>query len=166
MMKFKLFFLVVVILLAATACSEEQGDVVDNKITNPAIEYPEEMPKAPPNLKVAVDGIEVSAILGAHAWSYFDEEENARVSVEAETISPLEIAMNQKAPPVNEIAVIELRFEKEPNSYGFYIWGSKHRMKGPYSKIILDESTGKTVYEVVAAWEQGTAHYVFSLTIE
>ncbi|ANU09600.1 hypothetical protein BBH88_04440 [Planococcus antarcticus DSM 14505] len=165
-MKLKLSFLVGVLLLAARAYSEEQETAMEVKNINPQIEDLEDVSKTPPNLKVVVEGIKVSAILGTRAWSYFDKEENAMVSIEAETVSPAELAENQKAPSVDANAVIELEFEKEPDSYEVYIRGPKHRMKGPYSEVVLDESTGKMVYEFAAAWEQRTTDYVFSLSVE
>lgn len=154
------------ILLVAVACSKEQETLMDEEIINPPLENLGDMPKAPPNLKVVIDGFQVSTILGARSWSYFDEEENAMALVEAESLSPLELAGNQQAPSVNTSSVIRLNFEEEPESYEVHIWDSIDHIKGPFNEIVLTESAGKTVYEVTAVWGQGTARYVFALVIE
>ena len=165
-MKFKLSLLAISIFLLVTACSEEDKAVVAEKPGHPVIENKEDLGETPPHLKVDVDGIEISSIRGGYSWSYFDEKENAMATIEKESFSPLELAENQEGPSVNGKAVIDLKFEKEPDSYEVQIWNSDGDEKGPFSEIVLDESSGKTVYQVIAHWEQGTGTYVFSLDIQ
>lgn len=166
-MKFKLWFLGITILVGLSACSGGQQMAMDGTDKNdPSIAVGKAMFEKPPGLKVEIDGKEVTAISGGYHWSYFDQKEDAMALVEKETLSAIEIGVNQKAPSVNIDTAIELNFAQKPDSYKVTIWNSDHRMKGPYKKIVLDESVGKTVYEVAAVWEQGTAHYIFALTIE
>lgn len=163
-MKLKIVVLIAIILLGASGCSKEKEAVMAENPVNPPIKSIENLGETPPDLKVLVDGIEIAALRGGYSWSYFDEEENAMVSMEAESLSPLEIAENQKAPSVNADAEIELNFEKEPKSYKVQIWDETGAAKGSYPKIVLNESNGKSIYQVLAHWEQGTVSYVFSLT--
>ena len=113
-MKFKLSLLAISIFLLVTACSEEEKA---EKSVHPAIENKEDLGETPPQLKVDVDGMEISSIRGGYSWSCFDEQENAVALVEAESLSPLELAENQHAPSVNGKEVIGLDFEQEPDSY-------------------------------------------------
>ncbi len=85
---------------------------------------------------------------------------------EAETIFLLEIAEYRKASKVNETTKIELEFERDSHSYNFYRLDYGNQRMGPFSEITFEESKGKTVYEVVSIWGQGTRHYVFSLEVK
>lgn len=160
-MKFNLLVLAIGILLALTACSEEKAAK-----PVPVIEIRKDLEETLPVLNVMIDGIEHPTIRGGYSWSSFDEKENASATIEAESLSPLELAVNQEAPAVNEEAAINLHFDKEPDAYDVQIWNSEGAGKGPFTDIRLDESSGKTIYEVIGQWEQGTVTYVFSLMIE
>lgn len=165
-MKFKYLFWGAIIFVILTACSEERGAATAEKPVQPVIEDREDLGETPPALKVVVDGMEIPSIRSGYSWSYFDEQENAMALVETETLSPMAVAEKQKAPRVNGETVIGLRFEKEPDSYRVNIWNSDVIVKRPYNGIVLDQSSGKTVYVVTGYWEQGTARYVFALTVE
>ncbi|WP_203340239.1 hypothetical protein [Planococcus beijingensis] len=161
-MKFKQLIVAVGILLVLAACSEEKAV----KPADPVMESRKDLEEALPALDVTVDGREQPTIRGGYSWSFFDEKENASATIEAESLSPLELAENQKAPKVNEETTIDLHFDKQPDSYYVQIWDSKGVGRGPFDDIVLDEPNGKTVYQIIAEWEQGTATYVFSLTVE
>ncbi|EIM05372.1 hypothetical protein A1A1_16660 [Planococcus antarcticus DSM 14505] len=163
-MKYEVLLLTISILFLTAACLEER--VIDSENTPQVKEITKDIFETPPELKIVVDGVEIAAVLGARTWSYFDEKEKAMTLFEAETHSPLEIAEHRKASKVNETTKIGLEFERDPHSYNFYRWDSGSQRIGPFSEITFEESKGKTVYEVVATWDQGTAHYVFSLEVE
>lgn len=163
-MRYKVLLLTISILFLGVACLKERA--IDSENTSQAKEITKEIFETPPNLKIVVDGVEIAAFLGAHTWSYFDKKEKAMRLFETETISPLEIAEHQKASKVNETTKIELEFDRDPHFYNFYRWDSESQRMGPFSGITLEESKGKIVYEVVATWDQGTGHYIFSLDVE
>ena len=161
-MKFDLLVFAIGILLVLGACSEES----EAKSVHPVIESRIDLEETLPMLNVTIDGIEHPTIRGGYSWSYFDEKENASATIEAESLSPLELSENQKAPAVNEEAAINLHFDKEPDAYDVQIWNTEGAGKGPFNDIVLDKSSGKMVYEIIAQWEQGTVTYVFSLTAD
>ena len=163
-MKFKVLLLIILVLLLSTACTKEWVIISEDEYQ--AKEIPKDIFETPPKLKVVVDEVEVTAVLGARNWSHFDKKENEMTSFEAETISPWELAEKQKTLWINKNTKVELKFERDPHSYNLYIWDSISQRNGPFSGIVIEESKGKSVYEVVASWEQGTAHYVFSLEVE
>ncbi|MDN3436712.1 hypothetical protein QMA04_01350 [Planococcus sp. APC 3900] len=161
-MKFKQLIAVVGILLVLAACSEEKAA----KPADPVMESRKDLEEALPILDVTIDGREQPTIRGGYSWSFFDEKENVSATIETESLSPLELAENQKAPKVNEETTIDLHFDKQPDSCYVQIWDSEGVTRGPFDDIVLDEPNGKTVYQIIAEWEQGTATYVFSLTVE
>lgn len=161
-MKFKQLIVAVGILLLLAACSEEKAA----KPADPVMENRKDIEEALPILDVTVDGREKPTIRGGYSWSFFDEKDNASATIEAESLSPLELAENQKAPKVNGETKIDFYFDKQPDSYYVQIWDSEGITRGPFDDIVLDEPNGKTVYQIIAEWEQGTATYIFSLTLE
>ena len=112
-MKFKQLIVAVGILLLLAACSEEKAV----KPADPVMESRKDIEEALPILDVTVDGREKPTIRGGYSWSFFDEKDNASATIEAESLSPLELAENQKAPKVNEETMIDLHFDKEPETY-------------------------------------------------
>ena len=161
-MKFKQLALAVGILLVLAACSEEKAA----KPADPVMESRKDLEEALPILDVTIDGREQPTIRGGYSWSFFDEKENASATIEAESLSPLELAENQKAPRVNGETTIDLHFNKQPDSCYVQIWDSEGVTRGPFDDIVLGESSGKMVYQIIAEWEQGTATYIFSLKLE
>lgn len=129
-------------------------------------ENPQEILKNPPALEVSIGDIGVPARVSAQKWSYIDEKEQATVTVEAETIAPVEMTDRAKGTAVATGTAVELVFTREPKTYEFYQWNSTEDRQGPFRNIQTSEESGKAVYEVVAEWEQGTAHYVFVVTVE
>src|SRR5690606_785971 len=142
--KFKLVVLAVGILFVLVACSGEKTA----KPVDPVIESRKDLEETLPVLNVTIDGKEHPTIRGSYSWSFFDEKENASATIEAESLSPLELAGNQKAPTVNEVAEIDLHFDKEPEAFYVQTWNSEGAEKGPFNDIVLDESGGKTVYQI------------------
>ena len=161
-MKIKLGMLAAGILLVLVACSEEKAA----KPVDPVIESRKDLEEALPVLNVTIDGGEHPTIRGGYSWSSFDEKEKASATIESESLSPLELAENQKAPAAKEVAEIDLHFDKEPDAFYVQTWNSEGAEKGPFNDIVLDESGGKTVYQIIAEWEQGTVTYVFSLMVD
>ncbi|MBD8015131.1 hypothetical protein [Planococcus wigleyi] len=165
-MRAKLLFLSMLIIFVLAGCSQEKEAIKNEKNTSDAGESVKHTEQKPPQLKIVVNEEAFSAALGGYAWSYFDQEENSMVEIEAETIGVSELVGDRKGPIVNTSTSIELKFEEEPISYQVNIWDSTDNVKGSFKDIVLDGQTGKTIYEVVATWERGTGHYFFPLTIE
>ncbi|TWT06479.1 hypothetical protein FQV26_01300 [Planococcus sp. CPCC 101016] len=163
-MKLKAGILATIILLGMSGCSKEKEAVPAENPVNPPIENRENLGETPPALKVLVDGMEIAALRGGYSWSYFDEKENAMVSMEAESLSPQELAKNQKAPSVDADTEIELQFDNEPTAYEVQVWDATGAVKENSPEIVVDDSPGKSIYQVLAHWEQGTGSYVFSIT--
>ena len=165
-MKSKLLFLSMLLIFILAGCSQEKEATKNEKNMSDSVENVKYTEKKPPQLKIGVNEEEFSAALGGYAWSYFDQEENSMVEIEAETIGVSELVGDRKGPIVNAGTSIELKFEEEPISYQVNIWDSTDNIKGSFKDVVLDGQSGKTIYEIVANWEQGTGHYFFPLTIE
>lgn len=165
-MKSKLLFLSMLIIFVLAGCSQESEATKNEENMSESGENVKHTEQKPPQLKIRVNQEEFSAALGGYAWSYFDQKENSMVEIETETIGVSELIGDRKGPIVNSGTSIELMFEEEPISYQVNIWDSTENIKGSFEDIVLDGQSGKTIYEVVATWEQGTGHYFFPLTIE
>lgn len=164
-MKFKVLFLSIMVIVALVGCSQEKEVIKNDKNTKNSVENVKNTNQKPPQLKIIVNEEEYSTALSGYTWSYFDKEDGM-TSVEVESVPPSELIGKQKRRIVNSDASIKLEFETEPDSYQVNIWDSANNVKGPFEDVIVDGKTGEMVYEIVASWDQGTAHYFFSLTIE
>ncbi|KAA0957608.1 hypothetical protein ACQKDB_08815 [Planococcus kocurii] len=164
-MKSKLLFLSMLMIVVLAGCYQEKEATENEKNMSNSVGNVKYTEKKPPQLKIEVNEEEFSAALGGYAWSYFDQEENSMVEIEAETIGISELVGDRNGPIVNTSTSIELQFEEEPISYQVNIWDSTDNLKGSFKDVVLDGQSGKTIYEVVATWERGTGYYVFPLTI-
>ncbi|AQU79264.1 MULTISPECIES: hypothetical protein [Planococcus] len=165
-MKSKLLFLSMLMIVVLAGCSQEKEATENEKNMSDSVGNVKYTEKKPPQLKIEVNEEEFSAALGGYAWSYFDQEENSMVEIEAEAIGVSELVGDRNGPIVNTSTSIELQFEEEPISYQVNIWDSTDNLKGSFKDVVLDGQSGKTIYEVVATWERGTGYYVFPLTIK
>ncbi|MDN7245581.1 hypothetical protein [Planococcus shenhongbingii] len=165
-MKSKFLFLSMLFIFVLVGCSQEKEVIKNDKNMNSTVENVKYTSQKPPQLKIGVNEEEFPAALGGYDWSYFDQEENSMASVQAETIPVSELVGKRKGPAVNSDTSIELKFEEEPISYQVNTWDSAGNITGSFKDVVLDGQSGRTIYEVVATWEQGTGHYFFPLTIE
>lgn len=166
MMKSKLLLFSMLSIFVLVGCYQEREATKNDKSMGDFMENVKHTEQKPPQLKIEVNEEEFSAALGGYAWSYFDQEEDSMVGIEAETIPVPELVGDRKGPTVNSDTSIELMFEEEPNSYQVTIWDSADGIKGSFKDVVLDGQSGRMIYEVVATWERGTVHYFFPLTIE
>lgn len=165
-MNSKILLLSAIVIFLLIGCSKGEEIVKNEESTDAVMEDLKNTSQNPPTLKLEINKKEISSVLGAYNWSYFDKEENSMALVEKEALSPTDLGINQKSFVVDSNSTVELKFEKEPISYKVNIWDSKNNMKGPFNDVLLNEQKGKTIYEIIATWEQGTAHYIFSLDIK
>lgn len=162
-MKAKLLLCMLVIFVVV-GCSQEKEVIKHEKNNSASAENRKDLSQKPPNLKVSVNGEEFFAAANGYSWSYYDEEDNSMVGIEAEVVPISDLIGNRKGPAVNSDTPIELKFEEEPISYEVYVLGSFPHKRG--TDVVLDKQSGRTIYEVKATWKQGTGYYVFPLTIK
>ncbi|MBZ5199847.1 hypothetical protein HU147_01350 [Planomicrobium chinense] len=163
-MNFKILYISLMAILILWSCSPEK-EAIEIENSNPDEDLNAASQK-PPSLTVTIHEEEIAAALGAYTWSYFDQEAGGMVAVEAESLPPSKLAGGRKAPAVNLATSIKLKFEEEPISYKVNIWDTADKLKGSFKEVQLNGESGRTVYEVVATWEQGASHYVFPLNVE
>lgn len=165
-MKFQFLFLSMLFIFVLVGCSQEKEVIKIDENTNSSVENVKYTSQKPPQLIIGVNEEEFPATLGGYDWSYFDQKENSMASVQAETTAVSELVGKRKGPTVNSNTSIKLKFKEEPISYQVNTWDSADKITGSFKDIVLDIQSGRTIYEVVATWEQGTGHYFFPLTIE
>lgn len=165
-MKFRHFFLISMLLIIMAGCVPKYQVVENEKISSHSKRNLEYLSQKPPQMKIEINDEKILAVLSGYEWSFFDEEENRTATVQAESISPSELLDNRRAPSVNSKTSIQFEFDREPHSYKVTIWEAKKFLNSSSDVVVLDGERGRTIYEVTATWEQGTAHYFFPLTIE
>lgn len=165
-MTLRQLFLMSILISMMVGCSSKNPLVQNARDMNTSSENLESISQNPPQMKIEINGEQFMAALSGYAWSYFDPEENAMATVQAESISPSELLGNRSAPKVNSKTSIQFKFETDPLSYKVTIWEAEKNLKSSSDMVVLDGQTGRTIYEVTATWEQGTAHYFFPLMVE
>lgn len=160
----KILCLSIALLLMLIGCSQEKEIVKSEEASSDTAENRQDVSQRPPNLKISVDGQSFIAAMNGYQWSYFDEEENAMATIEAETVGADALLENRKAPAVSSDSIIELQFKEEPLTYQVNVFDSFYRKD--QTDVVLDGQNGRTVYEVKATWEHGTGFYAFPLDIQ
>lgn len=162
----KVFCLGMMIFFVLMGCALEKEVLNSEEASNDTAENMQNSSQRPPSLKISVDGKDFMAAMNGFQWSYFDGEEDAIATIEAETVGAEALLENRKAPAVNADSIIELQFKEEPLTYQVNVLDSFYNSDREQTNVVLEGRSGRTVYEVKATWEQGTAYYVFSLDVE
>lgn len=165
-MSWKFLCLNIALLFMLIGCSQGKEVIESEEVSSNSTETIQNFIQKPPNLKVTVNGQNFMAAMNGYAWSYFDEEENLMVGIEAETVGADALLENRKAPSVDRDSTIELIFKEEPLTYQVNVLDSFYNRDKQQKNVVLDGQSGRTGYEVKATWEQGTAYYVFPLDVE
>ncbi|PRY78647.1 hypothetical protein [Alkalibacterium olivapovliticus] len=118
----------------------------------------------PPELTIQAGDDTIIPVLGSYSWSV-ENQDGTLNSIEASADGPPELVRMSEPTQVTEDATIEFVFEEEPRTYSVRIWDEDNTVISESNDLVLS-GTGDVIYEVLAFWEQGTASYAFSLTIE
>lgn len=122
--------------------------------------------KKPPSLTITVGEEIIKAHQSGYNWRYFDEETGETVGVEVESLPPKEILHAENAVIVDLKEPIQLTFENEPIKYEIRAYDNNGRMLTTSNDFKDIKEKGKTIYEIVASWANGTAIYVAMLDVQ
>ncbi|PSL36218.1 hypothetical protein B0H99_10739 [Planomicrobium soli] len=171
-MNFRFLFLALILigLSLIMGCSEisDTSEKADNdseikEVSNLDASLKDAIPK-PPSLTVFVGEKTIRPSLGTYSWSV-DYGDGTASGIEADSFAPPELVKGSRSMQVTADTPIELVFGEQPESYIVRIWDNDNNVVNSSKEGVLS-GKGKTVYEVLAHWEQGTASYVFSLDVE
>lgn len=122
--------------------------------------------KKPPSLTITVGEEIIKTQQGGYNWNYFDAKTGQTVGVEAESLPPTEIINVENAVSINLKETIKLNFENEPIKYEIVAYDENNSVFATYNDFKDVKEKGKTVYGIVATWDNGKAIYVVALDIQ
>jgi len=122
--------------------------------------------ESPPPLELEIGDDTIRAFTWGYSWRYYDLKERSMVGIEAETIAIQEMVNLEKARKVDRNANTELEFGEPPLSYEVFVWDDAGNRNAFPGKFDLAKHEGKSIFEILAHWEQGDASYVFALDVE
>ncbi len=123
--------------------------------------------KKPPDLTISSNSNKINAVLGTYSWHY-NNDDGTFTGIEADSNSPSVLVENKTPLNVELGSDINLHFAKTPQKFEVNIWGDGQKIKeitveGTSFKV---KKVGRTIYEIYATWEQGTAHYAVMVNVE
>lgn len=122
----------------------------------------------PPELLVSAGSKEVEAVLGAYGWSY-DNRSGTTTAIIVDADIPPRIVMNQTTElDTEQGAEINLNFAVSPQEIKVNKWGNSQveREIDVKGSAFITDKKGYAVYEVIAAWDQGSVHYAVRLHVQ
>ena len=168
MMKLSVYTFILIGVLALAGCSDtDEISEVDNDNGSDQISNdmsPEEARPEPPELRIQVGEETLSPVLGTYSWSV-ENEDRTFDGIEADSAAPPELVSTRDPIYVTADSTITFDFEEEPNRYTVRIWDEDNTIRSESDEVDLS-GEGTVIYDVVAHWDQGTASYAFSLSIE
>lgn len=113
----------------------------------------------PPKLTITANKKSITALRGTTSW----------ISFELDSAAPPELVNYQKERlNIKPKSKITLTFEREPDDLKVYIWEGNNQIiqQVKSGTIIAPRQKGLVVYEVYANWQEGSAHYAFSVNVD
>lgn len=122
--------------------------------------------KKPPSLTITIGEEIIKIQQVGYNWSYFDVETGETIGVEVESLPPTESINIENAVSVNLKERIQLNFENEPIKYEIKAYEKNNHLFATYNDFKDVKEKGKTIYEIVATWDNGKAIYAVTLDIQ
>ncbi|RDW17213.1 hypothetical protein [Oceanobacillus chungangensis] len=119
----------------------------------------------PPSLTISFGEETVKTSQGGYSWSYLDSKTGQMISIEADSMPATELVNIENAVTVNLSKTIILNFEKEPLHYEIRVYDHNDNMVATYNDFKDVKRIGKSVYEILATWEEGTGIYAVALDV-
>lgn len=121
--------------------------------------------ETPPNLRITVGEETVTAVRGSYQWSY-RLEDGTTANKNASAAAPPELVKEKQAINVTPGTEIGLDFGKEPDDYKVKVWDSNtNEVKESYDELVLPNSDGIVIYEILGEWDQGDVSYAFTVDV-
>ncbi|MCA0972078.1 hypothetical protein LCM20_15835 [Halobacillus litoralis] len=118
--------------------------------------------KEPPTLTISIGDETIKADRGSYSWSY-ERDDGSGVGLQADGPVPPVMVEDSDAPEVSSSADLDLHFDREPESYELRVW-KENGGSDPYEQ--LESYKGRTIFGVIAEWEQGKAVYAFAVNVK
>lgn len=150
--------------ISITGCSNTNEEVDNTSGIEQSSNDSKDTIAEPPSLTIYAGDEIIRPILGTYSWS-IDNGDGTDSGIEADSDAPPELVKDSNLTQVTTVTNIDLDFEEEPDSYTVRIWDEDNTILSESNEVDLS-GEGEFVYEVLAQWEEGTASYAFSLTIE
>lgn len=146
--------------MSACASNKESVDTTKDP------EFAPEM-VAPPVLNISHENRRTHAERGTFSWSIHNDD-GSEVMTSSDSEGPTELVKNTNPLKVPPKAIITLEFNDKPKEMLVNIWEDDKQIKQDFAdmKLIVPESKGLVIYEVIATWEQGTSHYAFLVKVK
>lgn len=115
-----------------------------------------------PDLKVSLDGAEISVSRGGYKWTFSNKE-----AVIADSDSPEQIAENMNGNKVKPQSELILSFSEKPKNVEIIAWGESKENNYTYNtdKLIVPQEKGTYIYEVSGEWTQGQVSYTIKVVV-
>lgn len=123
--------------------------------------------EGPPILKVIYQDKSIAAIRGTYSWTV-DNNDGTKTTTNADSPAPNVLVKNSTPLIVPPKSTLTLDFfSGKPETTIVNIWQDNKPIKQTINdnKLLMPELKGSVVYEVMATWKQGTAHYGFLVNI-
>lgn len=120
----------------------------------------------PPALTLTVGEDVIHTKLGWYNWSYLDTKTGQMVSIEASSLPPTEIVDVENAVSVNLKETIKFNFKNEPIEYEITAYDKNNNVTATYHDFKDVKEKGKTIYGIIATWDNGKAMYVVALDVQ
>lgn len=122
--------------------------------------------KSPPTLKVLYQDKSIDAVLGTYSWT-INNNDGTATGIESDSAGPTELVKDATVLTVSPKSAITLNFSDKPKDIMVNIWQENKSIEQLVtdSKVITPELKGSVIYEAIATWEQGTAHYAFLVNV-
>lgn len=154
MKKVCLFVLLLIATISLTACISDSPLPLDDR-------------KDLPTLKVVSENEIITAEVGTSSWT-INNKDGSKTTMESDTAGPVELVKESDSLKVSSGYTLELDFSVAPKDITVNIWEENKQLEQDSTdmKIVVPNSEGLIIYEVIANWEEGTIHYAFSVNIE
>jgi hypothetical protein len=158
-----LFILFSSLLLIITGCGNKFENL--NEVDNDSEQLQASTYKSPPKVTITNGEVEAKGVLGPYSWTYCCSNGNL-TGIEASSDAPPNLVQNNEPLKVTSGTVVSIDFETAPIQYEVKTWDETNAVTGTYTEIDTLNHEGRTVFEILATWEQGKASYSFLLEIE
>jgi hypothetical protein len=120
----------------------------------------------PPSPSVIMEDMDVPTIQGSYCWSGFINSKCVDMIAPPELLASKELKPIQ-VPPQSSIK-IQFKKQPKPGSLGANLWtqGTPKTVKVKGNEFTAPKEPGVYVYDIFAAWENGSSSYAFTIEVK
>lgn len=123
--------------------------------------------ESPPELLILCENASIVAKTGTYSWT-IDHGDGTGTGIEADSSAAPELVKDSIPLTVSPKSSLTLRFKNEPAAFTVNLWQGDQSIKQPIADnmIVVPETKGNAVYEVIGNWDQGTVYYAFLVNVD